>query len=335
MSDEFTILSATNEAVKPVKTRAGSALVPRLPRADHYVAAGDYGVMNFQQLCLRGLTLWFSHYDMQRPTVIRSRIEQPILEGHITLQNRMAHSLGKTDNLLLHSGEFNVTYIPFCENKAYFHKNGHYSSFDIHPSLPLLQRYTPDFPRLDVFLERIDRGCQEPVSLLENRSLLTLDMQLLINKIIQHEVQAEAAAVYTEVLCHELLLLFLLRTYAGPARLLKSYNKHIDRLLHVKELLETQANDIDFEGTYLTEWELAEEAGLTLFQLKKGFKMAFGMGPYEMLIELRMDIARRLLLDSRLDILDIALKIGYQSSESFIKAFKKRNGVTPTQYRKG
>lgn len=335
MSDAFTILSATNEAIQPRKSQKVAAHLPHLLRADCYGAGDGYGLMSFQQLPLRGLTIWFSHYEMQRPLVIRSRIEHPILEGHITLKNRMAHSLGRHSGALLHTGEFNITYSPPCENKAYFHKNGSYVTFDIHPDPLLLRRYIPDFPKLDAFLERIDKGPGEAVSLLENRSMLSLEMEMLVNKTIWHERLPNAAPAYTEVLCQELLLLFLLRTHVNPPRLLATYNKHAEQLIRVKELLEWQAGHVDFEGAYLTEWELAARVGLTPFQLKTGFKMAFGMGPYEMLLGFRMQIAVRLLLDTRLDILDIALKIGYQSSESFIKAFKKRYGVTPTQYRKG
>jgi len=53
-----------------------------------------------------------------------------------------------------------------------------------------------------------------------------------------------------------------------------------------------------------------------------------------MLQEFRFQKAHKLLGDTKLSILEIALKTGYQSGESFIKAYTKRFGISPSKYRK-
>jgi AraC-like DNA-binding protein len=335
MSDEFTILTATNEEIRPSKSLSKARNIPILKFAESYTASGDYGFMHFQELNLQNLTIWFSHYQMERASVIRSRIEQPILEGHITLKNRMTQSLGKSTNVILDKGEFNVTYTPFTENKAYFHDNGEYITFDIHPTLSFLERISVDFPALTSFLEKVHRGSEQAFSLLKYRSFISTDMEMLVKKIVGHQTSPDATRSYTEVLAMELLLLFLLRSRQPINRELKVYNRYIEEILHVRDILKHQAESYDFEDLYDTEVQLADKVGLSIYQFKTAFKLAFGIGPYQMLKDFRFQKAQKLLSDTSLSIFDVALKTGYQSSESFTKAYEKRFGIPPSKYRRG
>lgn len=95
-----------------------------------------------------------------------------------------------------------------------------------------------------------------------------------------------------------------------------------------------QAELYDFDDLYDTEVQLAEKVGLSIYQFKTAFKLAFGTGPYQMLQDFRFQKAQKLLFDTSLSILDIALKTGYQSSESFTKAYEKKFGIPPSKYRK-
>ena len=47
----------------------------------------------------------------------------------------------------------------------------------------------------------------------------------------------------------------------------------------------------------------------------------------------RIDAAIRLLADNELNILDIAVKCGFNNTANFNKTFKKITGLTPTEYR--
>lgn len=64
------------------------------------------------------------------------------------------------------------------------------------------------------------------------------------------------------------------------------------------------------------------------------FKEAYGMKFVDFLMNLRMEHAKKLLLQTDLPLQDISEKVGYTHSISFGRTFKKVVGVTPGDYRK-
>ena len=58
-----------------------------------------------------------------------------------------------------------------------------------------------------------------------------------------------------------------------------------------------------------------------------------GMTPYEYIINIRINTAKYLLRNSQLSVKDICFSTGFSSESVFCNAFKKRLGITPTEYR--
>jgi AraC family transcriptional regulator len=79
--------------------------------------------------------------------------------------------------------------------------------------------------------------------------------------------------------------------------------------------------------------DLAALTGLSVFHFARAFKASTGIAPHQFQITLRMDRARLLLCRSTLPVTDIALALGYDSSQSFSRAFRIAHGTTPTRYR--
>jgi len=76
-----------------------------------------------------------------------------------------------------------------------------------------------------------------------------------------------------------------------------------------------------------------------LFHLSKDhfsrlFKKNFGMTFQEYLLHYRLDMAVERLLEDGVGIDQIALECGFNSTSYFCSSFKKKHGVTPSQYRK-
>ena len=82
----------------------------------------------------------------------------------------------------------------------------------------------------------------------------------------------------------------------------------------------------------LTLAEIAELVGVRPRQFTTLFRRAFGMSPHRFVIERRLQRGARLLAESRVDIAEIALHVGFSSPSHFSEAFRKRFGVSPRQY---
>ncbi|MBQ9519471.1 MAG: helix-turn-helix transcriptional regulator [Firmicutes bacterium] len=66
----------------------------------------------------------------------------------------------------------------------------------------------------------------------------------------------------------------------------------------------------------------------------KKFKRATGFGCREYLVNVRLQEATKMLLQTNMSITDIALTCGFNSSNYFGDVFRKANGVSPAVYRK-
>ncbi len=83
----------------------------------------------------------------------------------------------------------------------------------------------------------------------------------------------------------------------------------------------------------LTVETLSDRAGLSPYHFIRSFKKTTGYTPHEYIIRTRLSHARFLLNSSSLSIKDICYSSGFLNESVFCTAFKKEEGVSPTQYR--
>jgi len=79
--------------------------------------------------------------------------------------------------------------------------------------------------------------------------------------------------------------------------------------------------------------ELARQVGTNERKLTELFRQATGMPVFTWLREERFQVASRMLLETDLDIQQIAVHVGYGSASNFTTMFRERLGVTPRDFR--
>ncbi len=79
---------------------------------------------------------------------------------------------------------------------------------------------------------------------------------------------------------------------------------------------------------------LAEKAGVSEVYFRKLFKSCYGISPGQYLLRIKIDKAKQLLRAGQLTITEISVKCGYSNVYHFCEIFKKKTGMTPTEYRK-
>jgi len=81
--------------------------------------------------------------------------------------------------------------------------------------------------------------------------------------------------------------------------------------------------------------DIAKQAHLSPYHFQRTFVILTDMTVGEYLRRRRLTKAAHELCNSRTKIIDLAYKYGYQTPESFTKAFHKQHGLTPSEARKG
>ena len=80
--------------------------------------------------------------------------------------------------------------------------------------------------------------------------------------------------------------------------------------------------------------DLSQHVNISKYYLSHIFKQQTGSSPHEYLQNVRITNAKSLLHSSNDSVATIAEKCGFNSSTVFIQAFRKREGITPLEYRR-
>jgi transcriptional regulator GlxA family with amidase domain len=78
---------------------------------------------------------------------------------------------------------------------------------------------------------------------------------------------------------------------------------------------------------------LAAEAGVSLRSLSRLFRKELNASPSEFVERVRMDQARRALLETEAQIEGVAIRCGFGSLRRMDRAFSRAISVTPTEFR--
>jgi transcriptional regulator GlxA family with amidase domain len=79
---------------------------------------------------------------------------------------------------------------------------------------------------------------------------------------------------------------------------------------------------------------LAGRACLCPRHFSRRFKAEFGTSPADLVERLRLDEARRRLTSSENSIENVGISVGFNSADAFRRAFERRLGVSPSDYRR-
>jgi len=80
---------------------------------------------------------------------------------------------------------------------------------------------------------------------------------------------------------------------------------------------------------------LADICGMSESSFSRRFKATRGQTPYQFVMSARLAEAKRLLKDTSLPLVDVAVATGFSSQSHFATTFKKAMNQTPLQYRRG
>jgi two-component system response regulator YesN len=190
-------------------------------------------------------------------------------------------------------------------------------------------------------------------------------VQQTIRIVIQETLTEQYTADYNQHLLTELVFTFRktlksmgfstrelfgydIRDHAKSIPNIKLFSEWIGQtaetaLLHIEERRRGVDKDLDIRVKAFIEEHLygelsldlvAEHIGVTPNYLSRLFKLSAGVTFIEYVTRRKLEAAAKLLGDNRHSVNEIALMLGYQSTNHFIRIFKEKYGHTPKQYQK-
>lgn len=118
--------------------------------------------------------------------------------------------------------------------------------------------------------------------------------------------------------------------YCAVSEYFEENNNNNDKSVHeymIKFINENYNKDIYLET-------IAENLGLTANYISRCFKKNKGITYMEYINKLRINKAKELLIKTNKKVNEIYKEVGYQSQNSFMRMFKKIEGISPLEYRK-
>jgi AraC family transcriptional regulator len=122
----------------------------------------------------------------------------------------------------------------------------------------------------------------------------------------------------------------LLQTYGGLARLPEVVTRGLApwQAQRAAEVLRSRLDG----GVRLS--TLARECGMSVSHFTRSFRATFGVSAHGWLIQRRIDMAKDLMLTTKLALVEIALRTGFSDQAALTRAFSQIVGASPGQWRR-
>lgn len=183
----------------------------------------------------------------------------------------------------------------------------------------------------DRLAELAEQECKGGVAQIQFTPALRPDRWALeMAQMFRDELRSEAGV--NELYVDSLITMFgihLLREYGAPSFLKPAVNAKLSRI-NQQRISEFIAANFTSK---LTVSELAELCGLSQGYFITAFTNTFGERPHQFLIKRRLDHAQRLLVESDMQIAEIALLSGFSSQSHLTASIRRTRGLTPNQVR--
>ena len=127
----------------------------------------------------------------------------------------------------------------------------------------------------------------------------------------------------------QLLAVHLLRQHCRVQHRVQDYRGKLSpsRLRRVTDYVQAHLN------TNLSLEDLAQQAGISTYHFARLFKQSTGESPNQYVTRQRIEAAQRLLRQTALSVLDVAIAVGYSSPSHFATQFKRLTSASPTTFR--
>lgn len=145
----------------------------------------------------------------------------------------------------------------------------------------------------------------------------------LLRRMLYEQSQGEMINRVTMKVHLTELLLILLRVRDEP----DITDANVLRAQRLRKYIDTNY----FEVTNTS--DISQKLGISARHTNNIFKKQYDVTPMQYLNDVRMEVAKKLLMETNNDIASICFEIGFESISTFYRRFKEKSNISPNKYR--
>lgn len=273
--------------------------------------------IQLEEISFNGLDLRWGSYVNHEPRVLSFRPDKKAIVSHFRIQDAGAastHAIREKQFVVYRElPEAHELYIPPTNHKTR-------SFFELIVTDDFFDHIFTEESR---FMERFRQYHTFNTPSQEFTAQMLPAMHHIINDMQHAPYKGALKATYLETKATELFLMQVLQL-DKPLRATAGLSAaDTERLHSIKHYI-----DAHYEQP-LSIMELARTAGINQMKLKNGFKALFNDTVFGYISGLRMQEAKRLLLEEKMYVNEVADRMGYKYPHHFTAAFRKKFGLLP------
>lgn len=207
------------------------------------------------------------------------------------------------DNYIEYSFHFDLYY-----NEQRVHYNEYYREMNKIPKLPVKENNIKSIM---------------PIAIYDNYK--SLEIENLFEKLIMAKGNAHN---YKQIIYKAVGMHIIMEHILNSAKMKRSVTKPSWK--HVKLAIDFIHDS--YNNSELNVKLISEKVGVSESYLSRLFVQYTGIPVYKYLLKARLEESKKILLNEKLNISEVALKVGFDSIHSFSKAFKNNYNISPTEY---
>jgi len=278
----------------------------------------------YREMFLENIHIGYGNLQLKNDLELIFESDFETVEMHFLLQG---DTLSKDHESFHHfnftTNQSNIIYANGFRGKAqYAYQPKGIKVFEVNLIPSFFTKYLPEESKqLYQFLKHIDTQTTTTVS--QHNYQITPQMYLIIYDIMQCNRTGIFKKMFIESKVIELLMLQLEQIINCECQICSISKRDQEKMYAVREIIR---KNLDKSSTLI---DLARKVGTNEFTLKKGFKEVFGTTVFGYWNDLKMQMARQMLLNENVSISQVAEKTGYKNPQHFTTAFKRKYGITP------
>ncbi|TBL79386.1 helix-turn-helix domain-containing protein [Paenibacillus thalictri] len=161
-------------------------------------------------------------------------------------------------------------------------------------------------------------------AMLQPNPLLAAEVRQLLRKMMFEQAAADPLYAWAQRIFLQEILLQLSRSRQGAA----ITDSNAMRAERIRKYIEQHY----FEP--LTAGDIAGRMGISARYVNNIFKESYGVTPTQYLMEVRIGVAKSLLLETDKDIVTVCFEVGFENVPTFYRAFRNMVKLSPMKFRK-